>query len=213
MNVLARGLRRFEVPRRARCCGSTSPRAGSGRRAAAASTPTHDRIGARAVRSHPTSSARSARWPRRSRSARSRRTSRSGIASTRFRASSTRSSHDAGIMGILVPEEYGGVGADYVAYALAIEELARVDAGTAVTRLGSFDDLLRRSNASARRSRNERWLPALATGDVHRRLCADRARRRLGCGGRCARPQSAATATATCSTGANSGAPTAASPE
>ncbi|HXM06750.1 MAG TPA: acyl-CoA dehydrogenase family protein, partial [Candidatus Acidoferrum sp.] len=40
---------------------------------------------------------------------------------------------DAGIMGIIVPEAYGGVGADYVSYALAIEELARVDAGTAVT--------------------------------------------------------------------------------
>ena len=40
---------------------------------------------------------------------------------------------EAGIMGMLVPEEYGGVEADYLAYALAIEELARVDAGTAVT--------------------------------------------------------------------------------
>ena len=40
---------------------------------------------------------------------------------------------DAGIMGIIVPEEYGGAGADYVSYALAIEELARVDAGAAVT--------------------------------------------------------------------------------
>jgi hypothetical protein len=40
---------------------------------------------------------------------------------------------EAGIMGMLVPESYGGVGADYVSYALAIEELAKVDAGTAVT--------------------------------------------------------------------------------
>ena len=39
----------------------------------------------------------------------------------------------AGIMGLLVPETYGGAGADYVSYARAIEELARVDAGTAVT--------------------------------------------------------------------------------
>lgn len=39
----------------------------------------------------------------------------------------------AGIMGLLIPEEYGGAGADYVSYARAIEELARVDAGTAVT--------------------------------------------------------------------------------
>ena len=39
----------------------------------------------------------------------------------------------AGVMGLLVPEEYGGAGADYVSYARAIEELARVDAGCAVT--------------------------------------------------------------------------------
>ncbi|MFN2450449.1 MAG: acyl-CoA dehydrogenase family protein, partial [Candidatus Baltobacteraceae bacterium] len=41
--------------------------------------------------------------------------------------------NSAGIMGLLVPEEYGGSGADYVSYARAVEELARVDAGTAVT--------------------------------------------------------------------------------
>jgi alkylation response protein AidB-like acyl-CoA dehydrogenase len=39
----------------------------------------------------------------------------------------------AGMMGLLVPEDYGGAGADYVSYARAIEELARVDAGSAVT--------------------------------------------------------------------------------
>ena len=39
----------------------------------------------------------------------------------------------AGIMGLLVPEDYGGAGADYVSYARAIEEIARVDAGSAVT--------------------------------------------------------------------------------
>ena len=39
----------------------------------------------------------------------------------------------AGIMGLLIPEGYGGAGADYVSYARAIEEIARVDAGSAVT--------------------------------------------------------------------------------
>jgi alkylation response protein AidB-like acyl-CoA dehydrogenase len=38
-----------------------------------------------------------------------------------------------GLMGMLVPEALGGVAAGYVSYALAIEELAKVDAGTAVT--------------------------------------------------------------------------------
>ncbi|MDP9018802.1 MAG: acyl-CoA dehydrogenase family protein [Candidatus Eremiobacteraeota bacterium] len=72
---------------------------------------------------------------------------------------------NAGIMGILVPEQYGGVGADYLCYALAIEALARVDAGTAVTvsvhsmicsaimRLGSDEQ-------------KERYLPKLSSGDV-----------------------------------------------
>ena len=40
---------------------------------------------------------------------------------------------EAGVLGMLVGERYGGGGVDYVSYALALEELARVDAGTAVT--------------------------------------------------------------------------------
>jgi alkylation response protein AidB-like acyl-CoA dehydrogenase len=72
---------------------------------------------------------------------------------------------DAGLMGMLVPEQYGGVGADYVSYALAIEELARVDAGTAVT--VSVHSMI--CNAIAKLGSLEqkaRWLEALATGDV-----------------------------------------------
>ena len=40
----------------------------------------------------------------------------------------------AGLMGVVIPERYGGAGADYTSYALAIEELARVDAGTVPSR-------------------------------------------------------------------------------
>jgi alkylation response protein AidB-like acyl-CoA dehydrogenase len=72
---------------------------------------------------------------------------------------------EAGMMGVIVPEAYGGTGADYVSYALAIEELARVDAGTAVTlsvhaMIGSA--ILRLGNDAQK----SRYLPALATGDV-----------------------------------------------
>jgi alkylation response protein AidB-like acyl-CoA dehydrogenase len=73
--------------------------------------------------------------------------------------------NDAGIMGIIVPEEYGGAGADYVSYALAIEELARVDAGTAVTvSVHSMicSALIRLGNDAQKRH----WLPKLAHGDV-----------------------------------------------
>jgi acyl-CoA dehydrogenase len=71
----------------------------------------------------------------------------------------------AGLMGMLVPETFGGVAADYVSYALAIEELAKVDAGTAVT--VSVHSMI--CNAIAKlgtAAQQARWLEALATGDV-----------------------------------------------
>jgi alkylation response protein AidB-like acyl-CoA dehydrogenase len=40
---------------------------------------------------------------------------------------------DLGLMGVCVPEEYGGAGADFVAYVLVLEELSRGDAGVGVT--------------------------------------------------------------------------------
>lgn len=72
---------------------------------------------------------------------------------------------DAGLMGILVAEEYGGAGADYVSYALAIEELARVDAGTAVT-LSVHSMICSAIARLGTPEQKERWLRALATGDV-----------------------------------------------
>ena len=71
----------------------------------------------------------------------------------------------AGLMGLLVPEEYGGARVDYVSYALAVEEIARVDAGTAVT--FSVHSMIcaainRLGNAEQRR----RYLPQLAAGDA-----------------------------------------------
>jgi len=72
---------------------------------------------------------------------------------------------EAGIMGIIIPEEYGGAGADYVSYALAIEALARVDAGTAVTvsvHAMICSAILRLGTDAQKRD----WLPQFATGDV-----------------------------------------------
>ncbi len=73
--------------------------------------------------------------------------------------------NDAGIMGIVVPEAYGGVGAGYVAYALAVEELARVDAGSAVTL--SVHSMI--ASALVRLGTQEQkstWLPKLANEDT-----------------------------------------------
>jgi butyryl-CoA dehydrogenase len=40
---------------------------------------------------------------------------------------------ELGLMGACVPAEHGGAGADFLSYVLALEELARADAGVAVT--------------------------------------------------------------------------------
>src|SRR5436190_1643147 len=70
-----------------------------------------------------------------------------------------------GFMGMLVPEEWGGGAADYVAYALAIEEIAAGCASSAVIMsvqngLGC-GSILSWGNDEQKR----RWLPSLASGE------------------------------------------------
>lgn len=74
-----------------------------------------------------------------------------------------------GLMGIPIPEEHGGGGGDTLAYALAIEELTRVDSSVAITvaahtSLGTMPIVLFGSD-----EQKSRWLPDLASG---RRLAA-----------------------------------------
>jgi alkylation response protein AidB-like acyl-CoA dehydrogenase len=69
----------------------------------------------------------------------------------------------AGLLGLLIPEAYGGSDAGYVSYALTVEEIARVDAGTATTL--SVHSMV--ASAIAKLGSEEqcaRWLPALASG-------------------------------------------------
>jgi short/branched chain acyl-CoA dehydrogenase len=40
---------------------------------------------------------------------------------------------ELGLMGMTIPEEYGGAGADTLSYAIAIEELTRIDSSVAIT--------------------------------------------------------------------------------
>ncbi len=54
-------------------------------------------------------------------------------AQSRFPWDNVRKMADLGWFGIDVPEEYGGLGKDYLSYILTIEELARIDASHAIT--------------------------------------------------------------------------------
>src|SRR6059036_1697643 len=40
---------------------------------------------------------------------------------------------EPGLLGVCIPEEYGGAGADFLSYILVLEELSRADAGVGVT--------------------------------------------------------------------------------
>ena len=72
---------------------------------------------------------------------------------------------ELGLMGIPIPEEHGGAGADTVAYAIAIEELTRIDSSVAITvaahtSLGTMPILLFGNDEQKRE-----WLPQLAAGE------------------------------------------------
>jgi short/branched chain acyl-CoA dehydrogenase len=71
---------------------------------------------------------------------------------------------ELGLMGMPIPEEYGGGGTDTLAYAIAIEELTRVDSSVAITvaahtSLGTMPIFLFGSDEQKRE-----WLPQLASG-------------------------------------------------
>ena len=69
-----------------------------------------------------------------------------------------------GLMGMTIPEEYGGAGADTISYAIAIEELTRVDSSVAITVAAhhSLGTLPIFSFGSEEQKRQ--WLPELASG-------------------------------------------------
>jgi short/branched chain acyl-CoA dehydrogenase len=70
-----------------------------------------------------------------------------------------------GLFGLPFPERYGGMGGDYIALCLAIEELARVDSSVAITLeaaagLGAMP--IYRFGTEAQK---EKWLPSLCRGE------------------------------------------------
>ena len=50
-----------------------------------------------------------------------------------FSVELTQKMGDIGFFGMVVPEEYGGQGLDYISYIIAVEEIARVDGSQAAT--------------------------------------------------------------------------------
>ncbi len=82
----------------------------------------------------------------------------------RFPTEIVRGLGELGLMGVTVPEEYGGAGMDHVAYVLAMEEVARACASTAaimsVNNSLVCDPIVRYGTEEQKR----RYLPVLASG-------------------------------------------------
>jgi len=84
----------------------------------------------------------------------------------RFPWETVKAMAEMGLFGVNVPEEYGGMGRDYLSYIVVVEELAKVDGSHAITvsahsTLG-ITPILNFGDEGQKR----RWIPKLATGTV-----------------------------------------------
>jgi alkylation response protein AidB-like acyl-CoA dehydrogenase len=69
------------------------------------------------------------------------------------------------LMGIPFPEQYGGAGGDSLAYALAVEELARVDSSVAITLCAHTSLGTQPIYLFGSEEQKQQWLPALCRGE------------------------------------------------
>jgi len=71
---------------------------------------------------------------------------------------------ELGLMGMTIPEEYGGGGADTVSYAIAVEELTRVDSSVAITMAAHHSLGTLPIYYFGSEEQKQQWLPELASG-------------------------------------------------
>ena len=71
-----------------------------------------------------------------------------------------------GLLGVCVPEEHGGAGADFLSYILVLEELSRADAGVGVTVAVHTSACTLPLLAFGTEAQRARFVPQLARGDA-----------------------------------------------
>jgi short-chain 2-methylacyl-CoA dehydrogenase len=71
---------------------------------------------------------------------------------------------ELGLMGMTIPEQYGGGGADTLAYAIAVEELTRVDSSVAITMAAHHSLGTLPISYFGSEEQKQQWLPDLASG-------------------------------------------------
>lgn len=72
---------------------------------------------------------------------------------------------ELGFFGLTIPEEYGGLGGDYITYCIGMEELGRADSsvrGIVSVSMGLFGKIVLDHGTEAQK---QEWLPGIATGE------------------------------------------------
>jgi short-chain 2-methylacyl-CoA dehydrogenase len=72
---------------------------------------------------------------------------------------------ELGLMGMTIPEEYGGAGTDTLSYAIAIEELTRIDSSVAITVAAHHSLGTLPVYCFGNEGQKREWLPPLAAGE------------------------------------------------
>ncbi len=72
---------------------------------------------------------------------------------------------ELGLMGIPFPEEYGGGGADTLSYALAVEELTRIDSSVAITMAANTSQGTMPIYLWGTEEQKREWMPRLTNGE------------------------------------------------
>jgi len=73
---------------------------------------------------------------------------------------------ELGLLGATLPEQYGGVGANYVSYGLVAREIERVDSGYRSMMSVQSSLVMYPIHAYGSESQRMRWLPKLASGEL-----------------------------------------------
>ena len=86
-------------------------------------------------------------------------------ASNLFPADLWREMGDIGLLGITVPEEYGGANMGYLAHVVAVEEIARASASVALS-YGAHSNLcVNQIKLNGTEEQKQKYLPGLVSGD------------------------------------------------
>jgi alkylation response protein AidB-like acyl-CoA dehydrogenase len=83
-----------------------------------------------------------------------------------FSVELTKKMGSMGLFGIVVPQEYGGAGMDYLSYAIVVEEIARIDGSQAATVAAGNSLGIGPIYYFGNEKQKQEWLPRLCRGEI-----------------------------------------------